>query len=93
MLGDKYNGEIQGRGGEGECGGYNLKKGVRGCALNFGMHCSDLTSGPKDLIPQLLKRTPSFKVMTPSWEGLHPLTDLCKSVSAYTSSSNSEQIG
>lgn len=32
MLGDKYNGEIQGRGGEGECRGYNLKKGVRGCA-------------------------------------------------------------
>lgn len=43
--------------------------------------------------PQLLKRTTSFKVMTPSSEGLHPMTDLCKSVSPYTWSSNSEQIG
>lgn len=34
--------------------------------------------------PQLLKRTTSSKVMTPSWEGLHPMTDLRKSVSPYT---------
>lgn len=38
------------------------------------------------------KTTNSSKVMTPSWEGLG-MIDLCKSVSAYTSSSNSGKIG
>ena len=57
--------------------GYNFKqRGVRLYAVNLGMHCSGPTSGLKILVPQILKRTTSSKVMTPSWEDLHTMTDL-----------------
>lgn len=96
ILGVECNGEInirQGEEGSEGAGVTTLNKGVRGCMLNFGRRCSDLTSGLKNMFPQLLKRTTSSTVLTLSWEDLHPTTDLCKSINAYASSVCSEQIG